>query len=74
MYNLKKNVEHNDDDVEDLFNLLEKNLNCTQTLIHHIDAFIERKHPNENMLNVLTTVRNTCAVNAMNITRLTRSF
>ncbi|MEW7292632.1 hypothetical protein [Aquimarina sp. 2304DJ70-9] len=72
MQKLKKGYDYrNHEEVEDVFNLLEKNLDCTNKLINHIDNLIEKKYFSEPVHNVLTTLRNTCAVNVMNIAQLT---
>ncbi len=73
MYTIKNNCDYqNNDEVEDILNLVEKNVDCTNKLIKHIDNLIENKHFPESILKVLTSIRNTCAVNVMNIARLTK--
>ncbi len=73
MHTLKNNCDYqNNDEVEDILNLVEKNVDCTNKLIKHIDNLIENKYFPQSILKVLTSVRNTYAVNVMNITRLTK--
>ncbi len=62
----------NTDEIEDVFNLLEKNVAATNKLIEHIDTLIESKCFPESIFKILTTLRNACAVNVMNIARLTK--
>ncbi len=62
----------NADEIEDVFNLLEKNVAATNKLIEHIDTLIENKCFPESIFKILTSLRNTCAVNVMNIARLTK--
>ncbi len=73
MYTIEEDCDYsNNKEVEDILSLVEKNVDCTNKLIKHIDAIIERKYFQEPILKVLTTIRNTCAVNVMNIARLTK--
>ncbi len=73
MYQPKKNCDYcNDEDIEDVFSLLEKNVDCTHTLINRIDDLIEHKYLSESIIKILTTLRNTCAMNVMNIAQLTK--
>ncbi len=73
MYQPKKSCDYgNNEDIEDVFVLLEKNVNCTHTLINHIDDLIENKYFSESIISILTTLRNTCAMNVMNIAQLTK--
>ncbi len=71
MQKLKKSYDYrNHEEVEDVFNRLEKNVDCTNKLIKHIDHLIEKKYFSEPVHKVLITLRNTCAVNVMNIVQL----
>ncbi len=63
---------HNDNEIEDVLHLVEKNIDCTNKLIKRIDALIEKKHFPDSIFKILTTLRNTCAVNVMNITKLSK--
>jgi len=73
MHKLKKSQIYKDhEEVKDVFTLLEKNMNCTNTIIDQIDYLLERKHLPDSILKILTSLRNTCAVNIMNIARLTQ--
>ncbi len=73
MYKIKNDYDNrNNEDVEDVLNLVEKNVDCTNKLIQRIDILIENKHFSESILQILITIRNTCAVNVMNINRLTK--
>ncbi len=73
MYSIKNKLDHrNDDDIENVINLLNENVDCTNKLIQHIDSLIEKKHLSETILRILKKIRNTCAVNMMNLARLTK--
>ncbi len=70
MYKLKKSYDNrNDEDVEDICTLLEANVDCTNKLIKHIDNLIEKKYFSEPIYKILISLRDTCAVNAMNIVK-----
>ncbi|GAA4270980.1 hypothetical protein U6A24_03690 [Aquimarina gracilis] len=71
MHTTKSHYDYrNNDEVDDVLNLVEKNIDCTNKLINHIDNLIESKYFPEPTFRVLTSIRNTCAVNVMNITRI----
>ncbi|GAA4277766.1 hypothetical protein [Aquimarina mytili] len=72
MRKLKKDYYCGDhEEIEGVFSLLEKNVDCTNQLIKHIDNLIENKYFSEPVHKALTLLRNTCAVNVMNIAQLT---
>lgn len=62
--------KYEDKDVDDIINLLAKNVRCTNNLIQRIDQLIESKNLPESITKVLVTFRNTCAINVMNITQV----
>ncbi len=73
MYSVKKNYDSpKDEDMEGVLHLLEKNIDCTDILINHIDGLIENTYFPKPFHDILTAIRNTCAVHVMNITRLTK--
>lgn len=71
---MEESVEDHDysdqKEVKDVFHLLEKNVDCTNYVITQIDDLIENKVFSEPLHNILTLLRNTCAINVMNINRL----
>ena len=58
MYTVKNDCDYrNNDDVENILNLVEKNIDCTNKLINHIDTLIESKYFPESILKILTSIR-----------------
>jgi len=71
MHKSKESYDYrNQKEIESIYRLLQKNLDCTHEVIEHIDELIENRYFNESLHKVLISCRNTCAVNAMNITKL----
>ncbi|WP_299437806.1 hypothetical protein [uncultured Aquimarina sp.] len=57
-------------ELENIINLIKKNVDCTKDIINHIDKFLENKQLPKSILDALVTQRNACAVNVMNFTRV----
>ncbi|MBQ4820341.1 hypothetical protein [Aquimarina sp. MMG016] len=60
--NLVKNEE-----IEGVYRLIEKNMDCTKKVIKHIDVLIENRLYPESAFKSLTSLRNVCAINVMNL-------
>ncbi|MDY8134107.1 hypothetical protein [Aquimarina sp. 2201CG5-10] len=65
----KTKVHPDIDEIQDVYALIEKNMDCTKKVILHIDFLIERTDLPETTIKSLTSLRNICAVNVMNLAR-----
>ncbi|AXT63293.1 hypothetical protein D1816_24110 [Aquimarina sp. AD10] len=73
MHTIKNDCDYQSiDDVNDIYNLVKKNSNCAQLLIKHIDLLLENKHLSESIVQILTSIRNTCAIHVMNLARVAK--
>lgn len=52
--------------------MINKNVNCTKSMITHIDYILEHKSLQESMIDSLTSIRNMCAINLMNLSRVNK--
>ncbi|SEL81101.1 hypothetical protein SAMN04487910_3326 [Aquimarina amphilecti] len=55
---------------KNVINLMQNNVDNTKDIINQIDIFLETKVLPKSMLDILTTQRNTYAVNVMNSIRI----
>ena len=61
--------QSNSEQINSVLYLIEKNLECTQSIILQIDDLIETNFLSDKIYSSLSALRNSCAMNIMNLSK-----